>query len=332
MDAHGGSGPAVHVYNLGKVDLPDAGPRGPLPVRIWGAIGVPAGPGPHPLVVVAHGRHGDGCPIDDQDFPTWPCFASEQRNDLGLRHVVRALAERGFVAIAPDLNGAFTAGWGEPNDRARWPRVVNRTLRPLAADATDGGTRFGTEMAGKLDLTRIGVLGHSLSGFNAARFARFRADNTSAAEVASGRGPLSAAFLLAPVAGSGSLPDIEAAVVLASCDGDTGDAGRRYLLRARRTPGRSEPLHLPRLIGANHNYFNRTLARLEQDDAMGLGARCRPGRRLSGRQQQHWLGRAATGFFRTVLSGAPRPRWLRLHGRPPVRAYGRRVEISRFVP
>ena len=209
---------------------------------------------------------------------------------------------------------------------------MNRTLRPLVADATEGGTRFGTEMAGKLDLTRIGVLGHSLSGLNAARFARRRADNTSAADVASGRGPVSAALLLAPVARAGSLPDIEAAVVLASCDGDTGDEGRRYLFRARRTRGRRTPLFLPTLIGANHNYFNRTLARLEQDDAEGLGRGCRPGRRLSGRQQQEWLIRAASGFFKTVLSDARRPRWMRLHGRPPARAYGLDVEIGRFVP
>ena len=110
VEARSGPAPAVRVYNLGPADLPDAGPRGPLPVRLWGTIGVPAAPGPHPLVIVAHGRDGDGCPIDEQDFPTWPCFATEQRNDLGLRHGVRALAERGFVAIAPNLNGAFTAG------------------------------------------------------------------------------------------------------------------------------------------------------------------------------------------------------------------------------
>ena len=53
---------AVRNYDLGVVNRPDPGPKGPIPVRLWGAIGVPSGPGPHPLVIVAHGRHGDNCP------------------------------------------------------------------------------------------------------------------------------------------------------------------------------------------------------------------------------------------------------------------------------
>ena len=125
----------VRDYNLGRVELADPSPFGSLPIRLWGALGVPTGPGPHPLVVVGHGRHGTGCPSGEADSETWPCFSREQRNDLGLRHVVAALARRGIAAIAPDLNGAYTGGWGEPNDRRRWPRIVNRTLAAVAREA-----------------------------------------------------------------------------------------------------------------------------------------------------------------------------------------------------
>jgi hypothetical protein len=99
---------------------PTPAPLGPIPVRLLGAIAAPRTPGPHPLVLVLHGRHGDNCPVVDRfDGETWPCFPRERRNDLGLRHVVRAIAERGVVTLAPDLNGAFTGGWGESNDRRR---------------------------------------------------------------------------------------------------------------------------------------------------------------------------------------------------------------------
>jgi len=327
-----GAGPVtVRNYDLGAIAIEDGGALGPLPVRLRGAVAVPATRGPRPLVIVAHGRHGDGCPLED-DFPTWPCEATAQRNDLGLRHAVAALGRRGVVAIAPDLNGAYTAGWGEPNDRARWPRIVERTIRELVAAATVGDDRFGIDLDGGIDLRRLGVLGHSLSGLHATRLVRRRAANTAPQQVAAGRGPVRAAFLLAPVAPGGRLPGVHAALGLASCDGDTGAEGRRYLRRAARTPDRSKPVFLVELLGANHNYFNRTLVRLGRDDAVRAGPECRPRRRLGGAQQMRWLDRAAGAFFARTLLGAPRPRWMRRGGRPPARVHGRRARVERFVP
>ena len=64
-----------------------------------------------------------------------------QRNDLA-RGTVAALARRGIAAIAPDLNAAYTGGWGEPNDRARWPRLVNRCSR--RSPATPPESRRGS--------------------------------------------------------------------------------------------------------------------------------------------------------------------------------------------
>jgi dienelactone hydrolase len=182
-----------------------------MPIRLRGAIGAPDAPGPHPLVAVLHGRNETGCPFGPFDSPTWPCFARENRYDIGLRHVVRSLAERGIVAVAPSLGGAFTAGWGEPNDADRWPRIVNRTLGPVAREAAEGGGRFGLPLQGRVNLGRIGLLGHSLSGHHSVRAARRRADNDSPADIARGRGPIDALFLLTPVAQGAVLPDLPTA-------------------------------------------------------------------------------------------------------------------------
>jgi hypothetical protein len=317
----------VRDYDLGRVELRSPSPLGPIPVRLRGAIGAPTTPGPHPVVLVSHGRNDPGCPIGPGDADTWPCFARENRYDLGLRHVVRSLAERGMVAVAPSLGGAFTAGWGEPSDADRWPRIVNRTLGQVAREAASGGGRFGVELLGRVDLTRIGFLGHSLSGHHSVRGARRRADNDSPAEIARGRGPVSALFLLAPVAQRAVLPDLATAIVLASCDGDTGPMGRVYLEQARRQ-NRRRTVVLARLEGANHNYFNRTLARLGNDDAPNR-PRCRPARRLRARAQQRWLDSAAADFFAATLRGAPRPTWLRLGAPRPSRVYGRKVLLRR---
>lgn len=298
-------------------------PRGPAFALVALAAVALAGPAT---------AHGAGCPIGPGDVDTWPCFARERRNDLGLRHTVAALARRGFVAIAPDLNAAYTFGWGEPDDRVRWPRIVNRTLRELVEDEATGEMRFGVPVQGRLDLTRLGLLGHSLSGRNSVRLAHLRADNTSPEGIAAARGPVSALFLLAPVAHGRRLPDIESAVVVAGCDGDVGDGPRLHLRRARRTPGRTEPVFLPTLERANHNYFNRAMARAGFDDGRMATPRCRRSRRLRPHQQIDWLDRAAPAYFAAQWRGVARPSWMRLSGRLPHRAHGRKVTVERFVP
>ncbi len=87
-------------YDLGVRPFPQ--PRLPvrlanMPIRLWGTIAAPATPGPHPVVLIAHGAHGDNCPIVG-DGDSWPCWKREQRNDLGFRSLVKALAAEGFVA------------------------------------------------------------------------------------------------------------------------------------------------------------------------------------------------------------------------------------------
>ena len=309
----------VRNYDLGPTTIPDRSQFGPLPIRLWGAIGVPDGPGPHPLVLVLHGRHGTGCPLEN-DFGTWPCFdLAPQRNDLGLRHVVRALAERGVAALAPDLNGAFTEGWGEPDDRRRWPRIVTRTLRAVAADAAGRPPRFPLPLAGRLDMNRLGMFGHSLSGHRVVRASRNR--------------PVRALFLLAPVfARAEPPPAVPFAVAVGSCDNDTGVRGRGYFEAARRDPARRAPAWIVRLRRANHNFYNRTLARLGLDDARGEPSPCRRSERPAAAAQQRFAAGAAADFFAATLRGARRPAWLRFGAPPPRRLHGVRVRVRRDAP
>jgi dienelactone hydrolase len=318
----------VRSYDLGRISIPTPGPFGPIPVRLRGAIGAPVTQGPHPVVAVLHGRNETGCPVGMLDSDTWPCFRRENRYDLGMRHVVRSLAERGIVAVAPSLGGAFTSGWGEPNDADRWPKIVNRTLGQIAREADEGGGRFRVPLQGRVNLRRIGLLGHSLSGHHSVRAARRRAGNTSPGDIGRGRGPIRSLFLLTPVAQGAVLPDVGTAILLASCDGDTGPMGRTYLKQARRQENRTRPVVLARLEGANHNYFNRKLEQLGADDAPRT-RRCRRPQRLTARAQQRWLDLAAADFFGATLLGQRRPTWLRLGAPVPRRVYGRHVLVCR---
>ena len=321
-----GAGAAeVRNYDLGVVKLSHEGPKGPEPVRLWGAIGVPDGRGPHPFVIVAHGRHGDNCPDTDPrpyDYEfVWPCWAREQRNDLGMRHIVAALARRGIAAIAPDLNGAYTLGWGPDRDRRRWPRIVNRTVGTLTRSVRQGGMRFGIRLKGRINLNRRGILAHSRSGLHAVRQARSSA-------------PYDSIFLLAPVHEKLELPgNRPTAIVAAACDGDVPGEARTYFNQARRRP-RSRPIFFIELEHANHNYFNRTLSDLGRDDARFAGASggCGKRKRLRPGSQQGWIDHAAAAFFDATLDGGPRPAWMR-RGRPePEKLYGLSVMVDRLFP
>jgi hypothetical protein len=312
----------IRNYDLGVVELPDAGPKGPIPIRLWGAIGVPDGPGPYPLVVVAHGRHGDDCPHTPKFVFKWPCWDRELRTDLGMRHLVAALARRGVAAIAPDLNGAFTIGWNDRSGnrhRKLWPAVVDRTLAELGTSAAAGDGRFGLPLAGRVDVAEPGLLAHSLSGDEAARYADAH--------------PVSALLLLAPAFNGAPLPDVATAIVAAGCDYDVPGEAHRYLQRAEHS-ARRQPIFYASLDGASHNYFNSTLSRLGRDDGRYLARSkgCRPLERLTASRQQGWIDRFAAAFFATGLRGASAPRWMAPAGAVPKRIYGLPVAFERFLP
>jgi dienelactone hydrolase len=313
----------VRDYDLGIVELPDAGPKGPIPVRLWGAIAVPDGPGPYPLVVVAHGRHGDNCPHSAAYLYAWPCWNREQRSDLGMRHIAVALAERGVAAIAPDLNAAFTIGWNDRSGerhKTLWPALVNRTISELDAAASTGSSAFGLPLAGRIDTSDPGLLAHSLSGADAVRYA--------------GGSPVSALLLLAPAFEAGlSLPEVDTAIVASRCDYDVPGQARRYFKRAKRSP-RRDPVFFVRLEGANHNYFNSTLSRSGRDDGRYLlGSNgCHRSQRLSAGAQQDWIDRFASAFFATELRGTAAPNWMRPGSPFPSRLYGAPVGYDRLEP
>jgi dienelactone hydrolase len=311
-------------YDLGVVELPDAGPKGPIPVRLQGAIAVPEGPGPYPLVIVAHGRHGDDCPHTPKFVFTWPCWKRELRSDLGMRHLAAALAKRGVAAIAPDLNAAFTIGW---NDRSgsrhkkRWPAIVDRTLAELQAAVDAGSDAFGLPLAGRVDVADPGLLAHSLSGADATRYA--------------GDHEISALLLLAPAFDKSlTLPEVDIAIVAARCDYDVPGQARRYFDLAKEGSPRRKPVFFTRLEGASHNYFNSTLSGLGRDDGKYLTGSegCRSSQRLSASRQQNWIDRFAAAFFATELRAASAPAWMRFSAPFPKRIYGLPVGYDRIVP
>ena len=108
----------------------------PLNGRVW----YPDGPGPFPLVVIAHGNH------DPTDY-----------SDPGYRYLGELLASRGFILVSIDENYINGSLRGE-NDGRAW--IMLQHLKAWRA-FTDSATN---PFYHKVDWNEIAIMGHSRGG------------------------------------------------------------------------------------------------------------------------------------------------------------------------
>ena len=170
-----------------------------------------------------------------------------------------------------------------------------------------GGTGSGTLafLRGRVDLTRVGLMGHSRGGEGVARAALL---NTQRAKPYG----IVGLFLIAPTDFARlTVPGVSTAVLLPYCDGDVRALdGQHYLDDTRlASPGDRSFKTGVLMLGANHNYFNTEWSpgsvsegdddSQPEDQASPCSAR-HPDR-LSPAEQRA-AGRAyLTGFFRTAV-------------------------------
>lgn len=262
-----GQFPNAVEYSLGEVTItqdrfPADNVFREMPVRLNGLIAVPAGEGPFPLVVILHGNH-HGCPVDASGVDRWPCDPqAEQPNYRGFDYLVSGLADKGYVALSLNINAENTLGFGEGTPGERLPQIFDLHMKALASAVAGGENGFGVNLKGKVDLTRIVLIGHSRGGEESVRLARFlQQESLSGADLL--YGPVSGLVLVAAaittVEPEDGLP-VPTAILLSACDGDvvTQD-GQQYFEAARLSPQQTQWINSVWLERANHNYFNRLL-------------------------------------------------------------------------
>jgi hypothetical protein len=113
----------------------------PLNARVW----MPDGDGPFPLVLVVHGNHAMGTP-----------------SEAGYAYLGEHLASRGFITASVDenfLNGSWAGDWeGAEQDVRAWLLLHHLDQwRTWNADPS-------SPVAGKVDLDRVALVGHSRGG------------------------------------------------------------------------------------------------------------------------------------------------------------------------
>jgi hypothetical protein len=228
----------------------------PGPVEVTASVHYPTGlpGGPYPLVVFLHGRHAT-CFNGGSAFLEWPC--KPPRVSLpsyqGYDYISQILASHGYIVVSISSNGInardnFVFDLGA-NARAE---LIQHHLDLWNQFNTSGGAPFGTKFVGKVDLTRVGTMGHSRGGEGVVRHYLLNQSLGSPYGV-------KAVYPLAPVDFNRSVANnVPLAVMLPYCDGDVADLqGVHFYDDARyKVAGDPTAKHNVLVMGANHNFFN----------------------------------------------------------------------------
>ncbi|MBD2111016.1 hypothetical protein [Leptolyngbya subtilissima] len=311
----------VRSYDLGMASLAQSGTEvGTMPLALTGAIALPPGDSPIPWVVVLHGRHA-GCHFQPEATSQWPC-APEPRFDLGFAYLAQSLAEAGYGVLIPNLNAAFSETYGATadtrNDFAdqRSGQIIDAHLTRLALAHRGDDAGFGISLTGRVDSTRLAMVGHSMGGGAATLSALQQRGGAPALQgrTVSGLSP-SALVLISPTRSypmaqrpdAYQLPDMPTAVIAGGCDRDIFDLSSLYYVEMARRQTRTTPVVGLLLAGANHNYFNAAVAEDDYYRRPNNGPLCNPQRsrdRLSRVAQENFLAQYTQAFLRTVWSAS----------------------------
>ena len=233
----------------------------PESLEIRGALYYPADrTEPSPLIVLVHGNHGS-CDVAAANGVTTPTCTVYKRNEAGYAYLGENLATWGYTVFSLSQDQLMLR-----QDNAKGKGMHQRRLLiaatldaltlansatgvPVTANAT-----IGTTLSGKLDLTRIGLMGHSRGGDAVTSFIDYNRIRTDGP-----RYPLRGVIALAPVDYERKAPyGVPFMTILPACDGDVSNLqGARFFERSQYIKG-DDPF--PRIQvthqGAIHNWYN----------------------------------------------------------------------------
>jgi hypothetical protein len=228
----------------------------PSAVELKASVHYPTGlpGGPYPLVVFLHGRHVT-CYRGTTTALRWPCRSNETviPSYQGYDYIAQNLASNGYVVISISANGinAFDNNVTDLGMQAR-AELIQRHLQQWSTFNTTGAAPFGTKFIGKINLQRVGTMGHSRGGEGVVKHFAYNLSQGSPFGV-------KAVFPLAPVNFNRTIANnVPLSVALPYCDGDVNDnQGVHFYDDARyNVAGDASPKHTIQVMGANHNFFN----------------------------------------------------------------------------
>lgn len=246
---------AREEYNFGETAFTPT--NFPGPVELLGSVHYPAAlaGGPFPVVIFLHGRHAT-CFTGGSAFLLWPCTLAGSQpipSYQGYDYISAVLASHGYIVISISANGV-NAKDNLVRDLGALARaeLIQKHLDVWRAFNTTGGPPFGDKFVGKLDLTKVGTMGHSRGGEGVVR--HFLLNNSLGSPYG-----VRAVFPLASVDFNRFMVNNAAlGLLLPYCDGDVIDLqGVHFYDDVRyNVPGDLAPKHYVLVMGANHNFYN----------------------------------------------------------------------------
>ena len=242
---------ATDAYIVEGVTVPTV----PFATSLYGVVRYPTDMGdePLPLVLLMHGNHGncrrngtqqDYCAtLTDHTCPYGGYSAAP--NAEGMAYLAEMLAARGFIAATVSANALNCRG-GYILERAQ----LLRTHLQAWSDWDDGASGpMGTRFAGRVDLSRVGLVGHSRGGDAVSHVPQALADAPiDGVDVVS-------IHAIAPTDyNDATVFDASWSLLLPACDGDVSSLwGSDIYERSTDTVWHKNQVFFP---GANHNFFN----------------------------------------------------------------------------
>ena len=228
-----------------------------------------------PIVLFQHGRHSTCSTTGDADGSEssgTDCEADGLvpiRSDKGYDYIADTMASNGYVVISIDVNdiNAQDSGSNDQGITARAELILHhldilRDINDNAASvyATDSSGTDLSALHGNLDLSKIGLMGHSRGGNGVAKAITYNQDpqfrSTTNFDLPH---EIKAVFSLAPTDFDSELPLNTAWVTLSPyCDGDVSTLHGVYMYDNVRynENDMSQPQFMVTSMGANHNYYN----------------------------------------------------------------------------
>ncbi|MGE0067597.1 MAG: alpha/beta hydrolase, partial [Solirubrobacterales bacterium] len=245
--------------------------------QIRGSAFVPTNkPGKAPIIVLVHGNHGS---CDSGSGPACTIF---KRNDEGYAYLAENMATWGYAVFSLDQDQLMSRqdniGKGMHARRLLISGLLDALYKAndpggLPTEAQDPNFNIGKSLMGKLDFTRIGLMGHSRGGDAVSSFVDWNRMRPTGR-----RYPLRAVISLAPVNYERSATyGVPFMVILPWCDGDVSNLqGARIYERGQHVNGDNPyPMVQSSQLGGNHNWYN-SVWYADGDDSTSADKACGP--------------------------------------------------------